>query len=98
MAWRTYPSRIHSDAVCHSSWMISVESLRSRPFESEQTFGDGFGARVDRRQWRFECFLAHCSGSFPWDDLWSVFQILCQNSQIIQAGTSTQMVRYGETA
>ena len=28
-------------------------------FEPEQTFGDGFGARVDRWQWRFECFIAH---------------------------------------
>lgn len=30
-------------------------------FESEQAFGDGFGARVGRRQWRVECFLAHLS-------------------------------------
>ena len=26
--------------------------LAERPFEPEQTFGYGFGARVDRRQWR----------------------------------------------
>ena len=33
--------------------------LAERPFEPEQTFGYGFGARVDRRQWRFQCFLTH---------------------------------------
>lgn len=42
--------------------------LAECPFESEQTFGDGFGARVDRRQWRGECFLTH-GFLFPgWDD------------------------------
>ncbi len=33
--------------------------LAERPFEPEQTFGYGFGARVDRRERRFQCFLTY---------------------------------------